>query len=135
MKITRKTLRKLISKSINESRDRFRHYYSNYTDDTKIANEKFQSFIVKGRKQHSAELQELINMVRDRQAELEANGVNPNLYRYIDGDEVGLPVDKLVIQKMFKGELPMDYDFLRQKMVSADRFASKMSSGKYGRLD
>ena len=132
MKITRKELRAMINEMANP--DPFRKYYANYTEDSAMAREMYQTFIGRQGRIYSEPLKELFALAQAAEDDLVANGVRPNLVRYLQVD-IDMPIDRLTIHKMLKGEIPMDYEFIKRKMDNADSFATAMSSGKYGSLD
>ena len=121
MKITRRQLRRLIA----EAAMPFKHYYSNYSSDENLGNELYQ-MRWDGDWQYSPELQDLLS----RAAVSEFQNLDNYLLTTLTSG-----VDRLIIHRMLKGEMPMDREFILHKMNMGDRFASAMSSGKYGRLD
>ena len=121
MKITRRQLRKLIA----EAAMPFDRYYNNYLKDMDLGNELYQ-MRWDGDWQYSPELQDLLS----RAAASEFQNLDNHLLTTLTTG-----VDRLIIHRMLKGEMPMDREFILYKMNMGNRFASDMSSGRYGRLD
>ena len=121
MKITRRQLRKLIA----EAAMPFDRYYNNYLKDMDLGNELYQ-MRWDGDWQYSPELQDLLR----RAAASEFQNLDNHLLTTLTSG-----VDRLIIHRMLKGEMPMDREFILYKMNMGNRFASDMSSGRYGRLD
>lgn len=139
MKFSSNKIKKMIRESINEASHQapkprpFDQYYKNYMADSELSRQMYQTIYVHGRPQYSEELQELLSMAKAAESDLVANGLQPGLDQYLLTTMTG--VERLIIHKMLKGELPMDYDFISAKMASSDRFVDDMRSGRYGSLD